>query len=141
MKLIRIFLWLWRLDTRAVEVILGIELLRRGTLWATGAAPMSSQSYKPMSDAMSSGMWGAVFLVVGCMQLAGIVINGNWHRSPYLRMSALIFSLMAYSLLAQVFAGGANPGAALQSATQQLLNAVVCLWCVLNISAKMKNVS
>lgn len=131
-----LFLWLWSLDTRLVEWLMGVELMRRGTLWATGIAPMDAPFYEPMTKVTYAIVWGYMFIVVGIIQNAGVIINGNWRRSPALRMGALFFSVIAYTLLAQVFFNAGVGGAGIQGATRQAFNAMVCLWCFLNISAK-----
>lgn len=129
--------WLWGLDTRILELLIGFELLRRGLLWVSGLAPMDAETYRPMTDVMGFVGWGLFFLSVAIVQIAGITINGNWRRSPHLRQSALLISIVAYILLAQVFAAGSNAGVAIQTSTQQYLSAFACFWCFLNITSKL----
>ena len=122
------------MDTRLLEIILAIDLLRRGVLWLSGIADMSAEYYEPMLLIMTDTTWGVVFTLVGIAQIAGVLINGNWKKSPNLRMCVLLFSIVAYTVLTQLFYG--DTGAALQGSSQQLLNVLVCLWCLLNIAAK-----
>lgn len=139
--MIRLFKWLWALDTRAVEMVLGFELLRRGLLWITGAADMVSSYYMPLIDLAPPVFWGAIFAGAGIVQIGGVLINGRWRRSPFLRMGSLLFSLIMYAVLVQAFiAAGNGSGGSIQAWTQELLSVAVAFWCFVNINAKWERV-
>lgn len=123
--------WLWRLDTRILEIALGLELLRRGMVWLTSGATLSEPYYASLASVAGVTFWGVLFVIAGLCQIGGVVINGNWHRSPLLRCAVLAFSVTMYSVLARSFMSFST-----QSATQEVLSAITCAWCLFNIASK-----
>lgn len=130
--------FLWRIDTRAMEFYLGVELIRRGMFWLTGLADMSQTFYNPMTEIMSADAWGLYFVVLGSAQLIGLLVNGTWHRSPLLRVIVLLLSSSAYSVLAVCFLSYGT-GGSLQSGSQQALIMITCIWCMANVASKMES--
>ncbi|MBO6553271.1 MAG: hypothetical protein JJ926_03745 [Roseitalea sp.] len=128
--------WFWSLDTRIAEMAIGWLLIVRGAIWLSPYGDMSSHIYDPLTNIMGVTYWGALSMACGFLQWAGVVINGRWHRSPFLRRGVLLISLMLYTVLAVSLARSAGAGAALQAVMQQASYAAFCFWCIVNITAK-----
>jgi hypothetical protein len=99
---------LWRfvlnLDPRMLELFIAWHLWIRGLPWVAGWADMSLPGYRALTNVMDAPSWGLVFCTIGCIQLAVIVINGTWRRSPYLRMICLAFAAVMNTVLVWGFA-------------------------------------
>ncbi|WP_224826298.1 hypothetical protein [Cognatishimia sp. MH4019] len=130
--------WLWALDWRPAEFLLGLEMMRRGFLWLTGWADMASPIYGSFTALADHHFWGLLFLVVGLGQIAGIVINGNWHHSPTLRKVCLLFSFAMFAILMVAFWSVTTTGAGVQAWTSEALNAVMAAVFILNIASKQQ---
>lgn len=131
----RTMMWLWSLDTRSVEILLAMEATRRGWIWLTPSASLDSKVYASLSTIAGVHFWGGLFITIGTLQFSALLINGNWKRSPFLRIICLGLAMTIYLVLAMAFFS--NEGTpALQAATAQLLLVIVSAWSIINVSAK-----
>lgn len=128
--------WMWSLDTRGAEFIIGSLAMGRGFIWMLPQYQMDAAYYAPMIDLLPSFWWGLIFFFAGALQILAIIINGTWKRSPFLRCAALTVMFVIYAMLAQIFFDGSS-GPALQAALTQAQLAVAAAWCIINISAKL----
>jgi hypothetical protein len=133
--------WLWALDTRLTELLLGYLLLIRGLVWTSPLGDMSSRVYEPLTEIMGVHQWGITLSLFGFAQIIGVIINGRWHRSPFLRRGVLTFSLIIYTVLTSSFHQSTIGGAGLQATMQQLVLALCCFWCLVNVAAKKQVVT
>lgn len=93
------------MDTRSLEVGIGILIAMRGLAIMLDPDSMVIEIYAGFRQVMDSGLWGVVCLVAGVFQIAGVVINGQWQRSPFLRFAGAAIGAVFYSMLTSVFVG------------------------------------
>ncbi|KMK68608.1 hypothetical protein [Puniceibacterium sp. IMCC21224] len=75
-----LLLWIWHLDTRLTEIVLGSATFARGTTLALPGGMMAGESYRGFTF-LPEAVWAVVFAVFGLAQLGAVVINGRW-RAP-----------------------------------------------------------
>lgn len=123
--------WLWALDTRILEFTFGVLIFLRGlVLWIEPEA-MAGATYTGFVEIMSVKSWATLFLLAGVFQLTGIIINGNWRRSPWLRFTGAFIGSICYAMLATLFVGQSL----LAISTYAPLS-IALAWTALNISSK-----
>lgn len=130
-----ILLWLWSLDTRSAEFLLGFVLLCRGFAISLPTDSMASATYVPYLAIMPEIYWGLLTVSAGAAQVLGVVINGRWHRSPLLRMAGAWVGLMWYIALTITFLIN-SPLTISIAAFLYLPLALGSMWCFLNIASK-----
>ena len=130
-----ILLWLWSLDTRSAEFLLGFVLLCRGFAISLPTDSMASAPYVPYLAIMPEIYWGLLTVLAGAAQVLGVVINGRWRRSPHLRMAGAWVGLMWYVALTITFLIG-SPVTISIAAFLYLPLAIGSMWCFLNIASK-----
>lgn len=128
--------WIWALDTRFAELVLGAFLLARGTIWAVPGNDMSERVYAPLVALMPGEHWGGLLVACGIAQIGGVIINGRWRKSPMLRCIVLLISLIVYTVIAMSFAEAADSTGGLQATIQQSLFALFSFWAIVNIADK-----
>lgn len=127
-------LWLWSLDTRLLEFALALVMLTRGLVLVLPNQSMGEVVYGAYLDLMPEGAWAALHIAAGLFALAGLFINGNWHRSPVLRISGAIASLLTMVMLATTFFM-LSPVVPSLAATVYATLAACSFWCCLKINA------
>lgn len=131
---IQTFRWLWALDTRAVEMLFGLFLLARGFVLSVAPGEMSGRSYEPFLDMMPASSWATFFLCVGIIQITGVLINGRWRKSPYVRMGALLATFVAYLGLTLGF----SQLSVWLAVSIYAPIAISAFWCMINVSTHTK---
>jgi len=127
--------WLWALDTRAMELLIGVIILSRGLMILIIPASMSSSIYNSFLEVMSIPMWGITCVLAGTFQIAGVMINGHWRRSPILRCIGAIYAASFFAMLTVLFSYVTPP--ALLAISIYLPLSICNLWTAVNISAKV----
>lgn len=130
----RTFIWLWDLDTRAVEILFGLFMLGRAVTLSTVPEAMAGQIYNWFNDMAPLWVWAYLFFLAGAAQLAAVLINGSWKRSPTLRMACLALSVAVYTILTVGFVKAG--GSALIAAALYGTIALSASWCLVNISTR-----
>jgi hypothetical protein len=131
-----VLIWLWHLDTRLAEIVLGSITFARGVKLALPGSAMSGDSYNAFAF-LPESVWAITFMGFGLAQLSAVVINGRWHRSPALRAIGALFGVWSFAALTAGFV--ASGGFSLPSG----LYAVLTFWstyCLINISSKSAHV-
>ena len=95
-------IWLWSLDTRSAEFLLGFVLLSRGLAIAL-PTPSMGEIYASYTTVMPELYWGLLTVFAGAAQTSGVVVNGRWRRSPALRMAGAWVGFMWYIALTLTF--------------------------------------
>jgi hypothetical protein len=102
-------------DGRALEWLASVILLAISVTFALpGDTLASSAAFRGfLSLGFNEGSLTLIFGVVAMSRMAGLYINGNWKRSPLLRMvgstiSAGIFGFIALTFLSPLFLGVSN---------------------------------
>ncbi|WP_226781826.1 hypothetical protein [Oceaniglobus trochenteri] len=124
--------WIWALDTRLLEIVLGSVTLARGVTLALPGLMMTGESYNSFTF-LPEAVWTVVFAMFGLGQLSAVVINGRWKRSPMIRSMGAVFGVWSFAALAAGFF--ASSGLSLASG----LYGVLTFWsayCLINISSK-----
>ncbi|KMK68593.1 hypothetical protein [Puniceibacterium sp. IMCC21224] len=127
-----LLLWIWHLDTRLTEIVLGSVTFARGATLALPGGMMAGESYRGFTF-LPEAIWAVVFAVFGLAQLGAVVINGRWRRSPAIRATGALFGVWSFAALTAGFA--ASSGLSLASG----LYGILTLWsayCLINISSK-----
>lgn len=119
---------LWRVDTRAAELISAAIL---GNVWGVWLLlPLhtfsSSATYRPMSTIGNELGWGLVLLFIALIQSAALVFE--WRRWRFI---GALLSAAAYAFIAVMFGMGNPPGVGLP--TYGIL-ALSNLWAIRRLS-------
>lgn len=127
--------WLWSFDTRFGELIVAVMILCRGLVLAGSGQAMNESTYGAHLAILSESTWAVMTVFGACMMLAGLVINGRWHRSPALRVAGALVGLTVYAMLSLTFLSLWTAPAML-AAFAYIPVAIACLWSAVNISSK-----
>ena len=128
----KVFHWLWSMDTRALELTFGLLILLRGIALTVVPNSMENEVYASFRESFSQNTWGLFCILAGGFQMAGVFINGNWRRSPWLRFSGATVSAVFYSMLGMMFAETDFTLAA----TTYLPMTFAMVWTAINIASK-----
>lgn len=124
--------WLWGIDTRSAEVLIGLVLIGRGlTLIAPGVS-LTEPVYTGHLKIASEGVWGVVYLMAGAFIWAGLVINGRWRQSPMLRLSGAVVALVSNLALSFTFYGNSSVIPSLAGGVYACL-ALASLWVLIRV--------
>lgn len=129
---IQVGIWLWSMDTRALELTFGLLILLRGIMLYADPNSMDAEVYSQFVSTMSRSAWSQVCILAGAFQMAGVFINGNWRKSPWLRFSGATVSAIFYAMMASLFMT-ADPALA---TTTYAPMAFAMIWTALNIASK-----
>lgn len=77
-------------------------------------------------------VWGMIFAIAGLFSVAGVIINGRWHRSPSLRRLGALMSFITMAMLAITFFVKSSYSPSL-AALLYLTLAAWALWTLINI--------
>lgn len=124
--------WLWHLDTRLAELMFGAMMLARALVLSLAPDEMTARSYQWFLDLLPPGIWALLFLTFGMFQFCGVLINGRWRKSPWLRMVGLLVSMVTYAVMTTGFV---ESGAWLAVSVWATITAGA-FWCLLNVSSK-----
>ncbi|MGY9048801.1 hypothetical protein P775_11000 [Puniceibacterium antarcticum] len=127
-----LLLWIWHLDTRLTEIVLGSVSLARGVTLALPGDMMTADAYRAF-DLLPESAWAVLFTAFGLAQLAAVVINGRWRRSPAIRATGAIFGVWSFTALTTGFV--VSGGLSLASCQYGIL-AFWSAYCLINISSK-----
>ncbi len=90
---------------RATEWLCSLVLLFFAICLAMpGNTLTSSSGFRAfLSMGLDEASIGTPMALIAAFRLCGLHINGNWHRSPYLRMAGAVFGSVIFSTLAMAF--------------------------------------
>lgn len=125
---------LWTLDTRAFEMVMGLMMVFRGLMIVAVASAMPKDVYYPFLEIMSETKWSAICLTAGLLQMGGVLINGSWKHSQWLRFTGGMISAVFFAMTATLFISTAPPLLLLTAIYAPL--AVANFWSAINIASK-----
>lgn len=123
------------IDPRALELGLGILILTRGAALLWPGVSMTEPIYSSYLELTSEPIWGLIYLCAGLFTVAGVIINGRHHRSPFLRRSGAAVSFVVWSMLATTFYANSLLEVSLAAVLYSVL-AVLSFWCIFAIEGK-----
>jgi hypothetical protein len=127
--------WLWSLDTRSAEIVLAVIVIFRGGALLLPSASMAPLIYAGHLAIMPEWAWGAIELAAGAFALAGILINGRWRRSPWLRVLGATIVGAVFAMLTVTFAFNSPLTVSLAVAIYLPIT-MAALWSAVNVASK-----
>lgn len=88
----------WRL----IEIVMALQVILRG-LVILFLGGMTAGYYASFPAADFPIAWGVAGVAIGVARIAGTIINGKWQRSPRLRWTAGVLSMLYMGMHAMVF--------------------------------------
>lgn len=130
--------WLWSLDTRTAEWIIGNVFIGRAiAMWLPGYA-LEDPIYDGFREIMPSDtVWGLFYAIIGATLWTSIIWNGRYRHSPLIRAGACTFAAAILAMMTVVFASTWSVTATAMYSSL----AVSAVYCVLNIMAKVPKTS
>lgn len=126
--------WVWSLDTRAMEIVAGMCVVSRGLMILARPESMAGPTYDSFRAIMPEYMWALLCLVAGLFQIGGVLINGNWKRSPALRFVGAMIASTFFAMLTTLSLTAYPPDSL--AASMFLPLTVANIWTALNIASK-----
>lgn len=125
--------WLWAMDTRFAEFLMALIMFGRGIALALDPKAMNRPIYADFLDIMPQWGWSILCLCGGAFILAGLIINGQWRKSPFLRFTGALVSAVFFAMLTTLFYTGLHSYIAVSA---YLPITAASLWIAINISSK-----
>jgi hypothetical protein len=136
-----IYLWLkatltrlWALDTRALEMAIGLSIGLRGIFLMVNPDLMKHEFYSALDDMMSPSGWMLLCILASSLQISGIIINGHWSKSPWLRFTGALISATFFAMVSTLYLMSIPPISLTASVLIPL--AIANLWTAINIASK-----
>lgn len=100
--------------TRSTEWLLAFLAIAWGYAVLRPGAVFDMAAYRLLGELMRETAWGALAVMIGCLRMLGLAINGWWRRSPLIRAAGSFCSGMFWlALCVLMFAANARTNAAL----------------------------
>lgn len=127
--------FLWSQDTRSAELLIAQICLMRGVFLALPTQSMSPMIYSGHLAMMPEWAWGLLEATAGIFAIAGILINGRWRKSPWLRVSGAIITGAIFASLTMTFQINSPLQVSLAVAVYLAIT-IGAIWCALNVASK-----
>jgi hypothetical protein len=127
--------WLWSIDTRSAEIVLAMVVAFRGAALLLPSASMDPMIYAAHLALFPEWAWGLLHLASGSVALLGILINGQWRRSPWLRVAGAMIVGTVFAMMTATFAIN-SPAAVSLAVAAYLPITIAALWSAVNIASK-----
>lgn len=100
-----------RYPTRTVEHMLGWVVLvwSASVIWLSPV--LKSAEYEFLRAVMPLGIWGAIGVMLGFSRLLALFINGNWRRTPGMRLVCAATGLIWWLILSALYWAAVQKGA------------------------------
>lgn len=132
---ISVFRFLWSLDTRSAELLIAQICLVRGVFLTLPGESLTPSIYAGHLAVMPEAAWGWLEILAGAFAIAGILINGRWRKSPWLRVSGAILTGSIFASLTMTFQINSSLQVSLAVAVYLSIT-LGAIWCALNVASK-----
>jgi hypothetical protein len=126
--------WLWALDTRALEMTIGMAVASRGLWLFLSPSAMDSSIYDGFKMMMPAYMWGLLCVIAGAFQMGGVLINGHWSKSPWMRFTGAMMATTFFAMISTLYFNSVPPESLSTSIYVPIV--IANLWTALNIATK-----
>lgn len=129
------FMWFWSFDTRSVEMVIGMVMMLRGfLLMIQPEAMFAAPVYASLVSIFNPFTWGIICLAAGALLIGGVLVNGNWLKSPWVRFTGALIASSVFAMNS-VLSFTDIPPYILRAAENMPL-AVASIWTAINIASK-----